>query len=669
MTLPIERARTRRPITWLTLVGVILLPVLIGGILVAALSNPTERLDNISAAIVNNDKPVTIDGQLVPLGRQLTAGLIDGAGESADGEGADGSTATGNLGWVISNSADAAAGLADGTFNAVVTIPENFSEAATSTAHADTATQAVIDVQTSKNNLIVDDAITSQVTQTAASVMGSQLSQYYLENVFLGFTTLGDQLGEAADGAGKLATGARSAHDGAVSLGDGAAALGDGASKVAGGATSLAGGLDTLAGKAREAGGGAGELGSALNGIANQVAANPSMPPALVSLGGSVASQTGTVAGQVGGVSNTLAALSASCLADTGGATAFCDQLAAAAAQASTASGSAQAAAGQAGALSGGLKQVADASGPATAELVGGLRAIAGQTQGLGSGLAQLGGGIDTAASGARDLASGATGMAGGATKLNAGAISLADGIAALGDGADSLASGLDTATAALPAYDEQQRASLAEVVANPVKADASGASLFGASAIPLLSVLALWIGAIGTYIALQAATRRTLTSRRPSVLLALRGLAPGAAIGAVQGLLVAGVVQFVGSYAWSEWFGYAALCVLAGVVFAAVNQALVAAFGGIGRWIAALVAVLAVATGVVSTVPGVLSTIAGLMPTAPAYQAMLGALAGAGGIGAGVAGLVVFALLAFAVTVFAVSRRRTVSASSLVGA
>ena len=88
MTLPIERARTRRPITWLTLVGVILLPVPIGGILVAALSNPTERLDNISAAIVNNDKPVTIDGQLVPLGRQLTAGLIDGAGESADGEGA-----------------------------------------------------------------------------------------------------------------------------------------------------------------------------------------------------------------------------------------------------------------------------------------------------------------------------------------------------------------------------------------------------------------------------------------------------------------------------------------------------------------------------------------------------------------------------------------------------
>ena len=68
MTLHIERARTRRPITWLTLIGVLLLPVLIGGILVAALYNPAERLDNMSAAIVNEDEPVTIDDQLVPLG-------------------------------------------------------------------------------------------------------------------------------------------------------------------------------------------------------------------------------------------------------------------------------------------------------------------------------------------------------------------------------------------------------------------------------------------------------------------------------------------------------------------------------------------------------------------------------------------------------------------------
>lgn len=125
MTLHIERARSRRPVTWLTLIGVLLLPVLIGGILVAALYNPAERLDNMNAAIVNQDEPVTIDDQLVPLGRQLTAGLVEGSDEIAS-----------NLNWTLSNPDDAAAGLADGTYQAVVTIPENFSAAATSTAPA-----------------------------------------------------------------------------------------------------------------------------------------------------------------------------------------------------------------------------------------------------------------------------------------------------------------------------------------------------------------------------------------------------------------------------------------------------------------------------------------------------------------------------------------------------
>ena len=79
MTLPIERARTRRPVTWLTVIGALLLPVVIGAILVAAFYDPAERLDGVTAAIVNDDDPVTIDDQLVPLGRQLSAGLVEGS--------------------------------------------------------------------------------------------------------------------------------------------------------------------------------------------------------------------------------------------------------------------------------------------------------------------------------------------------------------------------------------------------------------------------------------------------------------------------------------------------------------------------------------------------------------------------------------------------------------
>ena len=186
----IERAGSRRPVTWLTIIGALLLPVVIGGILVASLYNPVERLDSVSAAIVNDDEPVTLDDQVVPLGRQLTAGLVEGSDDVPS-----------NLDWTITNDEDAAEGLADGTYAAVVTIPQNFSAAATSTAPGSTPEQATISVTTPPDSLVVDDAISAQVTQAAASLTGSMLSTTYLENVFLGFTTLGDQLGTAASGA------------------------------------------------------------------------------------------------------------------------------------------------------------------------------------------------------------------------------------------------------------------------------------------------------------------------------------------------------------------------------------------------------------------------------------------------------------------------------------
>src|SRR5690349_11715094 len=260
MTLHIERARTRRPITWLTLIGVLLLPVLIGGILVAALYNPAERLDNMSAAIVNEDEPVTIDDQLVPLGRQLTAGLVEGSDEIAS-----------NLDWTISNAQDAAEGLADGTYQAVVTIPENFSAAATSTAPGGVPEQATFEVSTPPDSQVVDDAITAQVTSAAASILGTQLSEVFLENVFLGFTTLGDQLGEAAGGARQLADGAAQAADGAAQLPGGIAQLGDGASQLASGAGQLGSGLDTIASGTGDAANGANQLAAGLDTAAAQV--------------------------------------------------------------------------------------------------------------------------------------------------------------------------------------------------------------------------------------------------------------------------------------------------------------------------------------------------------------------------------------------------------------
>lgn len=674
LTLPIERSRSRRPITWITIVGVLLLPVVIGGILVAALYNPVERLDGLTAAIVNDDEPVTIDGQTVPLGRQLTAGLVEGTDELDS-----------NLTWTISNADDAASGLADGTYAAVITIPENFSAAATSTRPGEVPEQATIEVQTPPDSLIVDDAITAQVANAAASTMGSELSSVYLENVLLGFTTLGDQLGTAADGATQLADGAQQAADGASALPGGIAQLGDGASQLssgagqladgatqlAGGATSLQSGLATIAGKTREAAGGAQQLADGVNGGAAQLEQTGLVPSQVSDVAGAsaqAAAATKTAADAV---------LASAQKCATGTDPAACASLVANATTAQREAGAAQqAAAGTVAALSG-------FNTSATATFAAQFRTIGGNVAALGGGLTQLAGGIDQSAAGAGQLATGATGVADGAGQLSSGAsqlasgagqaadgaTTLADGVAQLADGTGELANGLATASGSIPSYTDDEATDLAGVVADPVAAEGVGTSLFGASAVPLLGMLALWFGGLGTFIALQAVSRRALTSRAPSAVLALRSYLPAAGLGAVQGLLVAGVVQLAASYSWTEWSAFAAVSVVAGIAFAAVNQALVAAFGGAGRWVAALVGVLAVATGVVSTAPGVLSDIAGFMPTAPAYQGMVAALTSASGIGAAFGALVIWTLAGLAVTMIAVARRRTASARDLLTA
>ena len=676
MTLHLERARSRRPVTWLTIIGVLLLPVLIGGVLVAALYNPSERLDAMNVAVVNDDEPVTIDDQMVPLGRQLTAGLIEGSDELPS-----------NLTWTISNDEDARDGLADGGYDAIVTIPENFSAAATSTAPGSTPEQATIVVETAPDSLVVDEAITAQVTQAAASLLGSQLSEVYLENVFLGFTTLGDQLGTAADGAAELGNGARTIGDGVTSLADGVRALGtgagaiadgarelsSGAGQLAGGATQAANGLDTLAGGATTLADGQRQLAGALDGIAAQLPSEAQVPAQLTDALAGIGANSDAIIGQLTDSATQLAALAAAC--DPAATPQLCTQLEAASQQAQQLLPTLTTLVGQAGPIGGalqglndlpqlgaGLTEIAAQSG----QIADGVAGLAGGAQQAAGGVRELAGGADALASGASQLADGADQLTSGATDAATGADALADGVGELAGGADTLAGGLTTATESLPSYTDEEAADLASVVADPVAAEGLGTNLFGASAVPLLVTIALWFGGLASFVALRAVSGRALTSRRPSALLALRSLAPAAAIGAAQGLLVAGVVQLAAEYDGGTWSLFALLCMLAGVAFAAVNQALVAVLGGAGRWVAALVGVLAVATGVVSTVPGVLASIAGLMPTTPAYQAMLGVLTDAGGVAAGAAGLVIWGVLAFVASVLAVARRRSTSAKAV---
>ncbi|QGN34649.1 YhgE/Pip domain-containing protein [Microlunatus sp. Gsoil 973] len=253
----LERTTGSRRVGWISLLGALLVPIMLAGGFLAATWDSSSRWDKVQAAIVNTDKPVTINGQTVPLGRQLASGLVKGGDDGpADDHGRQ------NFDWVISDAGDASDGLGDGRYAAVVTIPANFSRAATSYSHnkGDRAEQATLDVQTSKVSGVTDAAIAQAISSAAVSSLNNQLTKQYLDNLYLGFnqtqqgvrksadgaSSVSDGVDRLSDGIGRSATGARQLTSGLDQLSDGTGQLSDGIAQTDTGAAGLADGISGL---------------------------------------------------------------------------------------------------------------------------------------------------------------------------------------------------------------------------------------------------------------------------------------------------------------------------------------------------------------------------------------------------------------------------------------
>lgn len=209
------RATAAGPLTWRTWVGLVTLPVLVMTLFIWAFWSPQTNHGAAKAAVVNDDQPVSVDGKLVPLGRELAADLTHTQAAYT---------------WFLTDADDARDGLARGDYGAVVTIPKNFSARATSSAGTNPmeAGQAELRVQTSNATGVADPLISTQIAQAVLRTLNQQIVQTYLENVYLSLSTIHDQLNQAADGAAQLAAGADNLKAGAGQLSSGTGQLASG---------------------------------------------------------------------------------------------------------------------------------------------------------------------------------------------------------------------------------------------------------------------------------------------------------------------------------------------------------------------------------------------------------------------------------------------------------
>lgn len=632
----------------LTVVGLIVAPLLIGGILAWALAMPVANLDRVTAAIVNDDVPVTVNGQTIPLGREFAAALMDPAAGGSDPsptptasssspapalssssspspsaspgddlEGSDGSVTQRTLDWVLTNADEAAAGLASGRYAAIVTIPDDFSANATSmSGPAADAVRATVEIVTTPASAWLDPALTTAVTESAVDTLNTQLISRYLGQVYTGFNTIDEQIGDAAEGAQQLATGAASAAAGADELAAGTAGLADGLASLESGTASLADGLT--------------ELAALTAGLPGQTA--------------EVARGADAVAAAVGTASSRLDAVAAEFAAVV---TALCETPRRACDRAEATLAELEAVVEQVDALDAGARQVADGD------------------DALAAAMPPLAASVDAAAAASTDIAAGAASASDGAVTLADGASELAGGTQQVDAGAAQLADGLEQAAEQIPTYSDTDIATLSSVVARPVDlAGAPGGA--GVQSVPLFTMLALWLGGLVIALGVQAVPTRMLLTGARSGAIALRAVATPAALGAAQGFVVALVVLGSTAVTPMQWLAFTVGAVFLGAVFTLANQGLAAAFGGAGRLIALAIALVALAAGLASTVPPLLTTLQSRLPTGWGLDLLLAALTDQTALGWFAAGsLVMTGLGAFGLVFFGVLARRRVTIGS----
>lgn len=796
----LERIFASTRLSWVSLIGVLMVPIVMATGFLAATWDSTSRWDKVQAAIVNNDEPVKADGQLVPLGRQLAGGLVDPEDDTAD-----------NVDWVISNTADSAAGLADGRYAVVITIPKNFSANATSFSanDDDKSEHATIDVQTSKASGVTDSAVADAISASAVSTLNGDINRQYLQNLYLGFNQTQQGMQQSADGAADLANGASELRhgigqsasggdklaNGLDELSERADDLADGLQRADAGAGQLAAGTGSLARAAKQAHNGAAQLDQGVGELDQRVATYGKGVRTFADGLGEYVDGVDTYIGVVDPIAERvrdLAAVAEKFLAEVNrvardiaqyldeiqeyaddviqfvesiGPTAdqvadgVTDQAAAKCAQQQldaqqcrlftagmkagaegTATGVKQALldsgrpdqpargeqlvasskkvttageqlSGAGERLPAALKSLTQMSsmirnsadrlvrsgdqlGTAGARLtvganrlLSGAKQMEGRISTLHDGTGRLADGTGMLADRADQLSSGATelkvGMgqladggdqlaadtnrsATGAHRLSTGLDQLNDGGKQLASGADQLADGLQQGADKLPTYSKSDRTRLAEVASQPVSSDRPDQQFTNESTTTLLMALALWIGGLVTYLVVRAIGSDVFGSSKSSARLALEGVLPAVAIGAIQAVLLSGLVSVLLDLSVARFAGLLGFALLVAAIFAILNYALAAWLNGIGRLIALTVAVLAAAGALTDAVPGFFATTRPYLPITPALEGIRMIVTHGPSAGTQVAALLGWLVIGTVASVIAVARRRVADPVSL---
>lgn len=461
-------AAVKKPKVFIPIIVVLFVPVLYSGMFLTAFWDPYGKMDELPVAVVNEDKGAEMNGTALQVGADLVAEL-----KKSD-----------DFGWKFVSESEAEEGMKDKKYYMSITIPEDFSQKATTVLDENPQPASIIFEPNEGYNFLAAQIGGSAIKELKSKV-SAEVTEAYTQ-------TLLDQVEKISGGLGDAGSGAASLNEGAVKLGDGAATLTDKLGELTSGAGKLADGITTLAKGAQSLGQGSKSLQSGAAGLAGGLSQLSAAERQLesgadsvrkggadlqsglkASLAGAQSLQSGLTAAKAGGDK-----LEAGLEQSYGGSAKVTDgakgleagleqfaavspELAASpqfqqllAASQAVAAGSEQVTEAQQQLLSGSKElqqahqQLLGGSGQLTAAqqllLAGAGQLNAGHEQ-LAAGLKQFGGKLAEASAGGKQLAAGAASLEGGVSSLNAGVNQLSGGVGTLYSGSQQLLSGAGT--------------------------------------------------------------------------------------------------------------------------------------------------------------------------------------------------------------------------------
>lgn len=274
----------RKSHAWPFVALALMMPLAVCLALVLAFSPAIDAANRVPVAVVNLDEGARdASGRKVAHGEDLVDSLLD----------------TADLAWHAVGEDEAAAGLADGTYALVLTIPADYSEKVAS-AGTDDPQQADIAITSSGAGNVLATETASAALRQVQSRLKSDLGEHYIVSVLSDVRGQASKLTLASDGAVML-------DDAYTALSDGTRAVGDALGETALGAGALTSGLDQIAQGVSAAGTGADAVAAGIDATSEQGAGLLAQGATALAEGlDGVSTATTTLGAQVSGMGDTL---------------------------------------------------------------------------------------------------------------------------------------------------------------------------------------------------------------------------------------------------------------------------------------------------------------------------------------------------------------------------